>query len=93
MLRTMTTIAEPIPEAAVAALQQGNKIEAIKIVRTARALGLKESKDAVEAYVQNNPELQQSLSESNAEAGRKLGLWFALLAGAGLIAWFLLKPR
>ena len=89
----MNAIAQAIPEAAVAALQQGNKIEAIKIVRTERALGLKESKDVVDEYVRSNPQLEQALSESSAEAGRKLGLWFVLLMGAGLLAWFLLKPR
>ncbi|TRZ96713.1 MAG: hypothetical protein D4R84_06580 [Rhodocyclaceae bacterium] len=33
---------------AIAALRRGNKIEAIKLVRVERNLGLKEAKDAVE---------------------------------------------
>ena len=89
----MNTLVQPIPDSAVAALEQGNKIEAIKIVRMERALGLKESKDVVDAYVRSNPRLEQALSELTAEASRKLGLWIALLSGVGLLAWFLLKPR
>lgn len=33
-----------LPLAAIAALQQGNKIEAIKIIRQERGIGLKEAK-------------------------------------------------
>jgi len=40
-----------LPEAAIAALGAGNKIDAIKIVREATGLGLKEAKEAVEQYV------------------------------------------
>ncbi len=40
-----------LPEAAIAALRAGNKIDAITIVREATGLGLKEAKDAVEQYV------------------------------------------
>lgn len=87
-----TTLTEsPVPEAAVEALQRGSMIEAIKIVRTESGLGLKESKDAVDAYLRRNPELQHSLAESSSDAGRRLGLWIALLAGAGLIGWFVLR--
>ena len=32
--------------------------EAIKLVRTEHGLGLKESKDLVDAFVRNHPELQ-----------------------------------
>lgn len=40
-----------LSEAAIAALGAGNKVEAIKLVREATGLGLKEAKDAVEQYV------------------------------------------
>lgn len=51
--------ADPIhlPEAAIAALQQGRKLEAIKVVRTVHRLGLKEAKERVEAYAAQHPEL------------------------------------
>lgn len=44
-----------LPEDVVAALVQGNKIEAIKRLRTARGMGLKEAKEAVEAYAPTDP--------------------------------------
>jgi ribosomal protein L7/L12 len=40
-----------LPQAAIDALNAGDKIEAIRIVREATGLGLKEAKDAVESYV------------------------------------------
>jgi ribosomal protein L7/L12 len=39
-----------LPQEAIAALESGNVIEAIKIVRERTGLGLKEAKEAVEAY-------------------------------------------
>jgi len=39
-----------LPPAAIAALQRGDLIEAIKLTREATGLGLKESKNAVERY-------------------------------------------
>jgi len=88
---TTPATAQRFPDAALSALQQGNMIEAIKIVRTERGLGLKESKDVVDDFIRSHPELQQLLSERNAEAKRKLGLWLSILVGGGLIAWFLLR--
>lgn len=46
-----------IPPHALASLQRGNVIEAIKHTREATGLGLKEAKDAVERYVAENPHL------------------------------------
>lgn len=43
--------AGPLPEAAIAALSEGDKIAAIKIVREVTGLGLDEAKEAVERYV------------------------------------------
>ena len=77
----------------LAALQQGNVIEAIKLVRTERSLGLKEAKDVVDAYVQNHPELQETLAQSSDQAKRNLGFWLAIVIGIGLLAWFMLRPR
>ena len=50
---------EPTPPsglspAAIAALWKGQMIEAIKVVRQEQNLGLKEAKDAVEAYLRHN---------------------------------------
>lgn len=44
-----------IPAEVVAAIQAGHKIQAIKRLREVRGIGLKEAKQAVEAYMQANP--------------------------------------
>lgn len=74
--------------AAIAALHQGNKIEAIKIVREERSIGLKEAKDAVEDYVQSQPGLQSSFEAAQAETKRTAGRWFAILVGLAILAYF-----
>ena len=58
-----------LQEAAIGALSRGDKIEAIKIVREATGLGLKEAKDAVERYVEGDspfPSRAPSSPDSNA---------------------------
>ena len=47
----MPSESRSLPEQAIAALRRGNKVEAIKLTRAATAMGLKESKDAVEAFL------------------------------------------
>jgi hypothetical protein len=49
-----------IPAEAIEALQRGNKVEAIKFTRSATGMGLKESRIAVEALIENDPELQSA---------------------------------
>ena len=78
--------------AAISALQQGNKVEAIKIVRAERNLGLKEAKDAVEDYIRSQPALQASFASAQAETKRSALLWLAVLIGlAFLVYQFLVK--
>lgn len=50
----MPATSNPLPPHVLAALQTGNKLEAVKLLCEANGLGLKESKDAVEAYEQEN---------------------------------------
>ena len=47
----MTHPADLLPAEAIEALRRGNTIQAIKLLRAATGLGLKESKDAVDAYL------------------------------------------
>jgi hypothetical protein len=74
--------------AAIAALQRGNKIEAIKIVRTERGCDLKDAKDAVDAYVESNPALKSSLEAQSVAAGGTLLKWLAGLAILGALFYF-----
>ena len=56
-----------LPPDAIAALKRGSKIDAIKCVRLAHGLGLKEAKDSVEAYAQAHPAaLRSNLPGSSA---------------------------
>ena len=79
---------ESLPEAAVAALSQGNKIEAIKILREAQHIGLKESKDAVEEYIRTQPALQQKFAAADADAKRSLLRLTITMALAAVAAYY-----
>lgn len=75
---------------AVAALQGGSKIEAIKLVREQQGIGLKEAKDLVEAYLQANPSAQASLSAVQAQSGKHALWWLAVIVGGAVLAYILL---
>lgn len=80
-----------LPAAAVEALRQGNKIEAIKLMRLERDIGLKESKDAVEAYLRAQPALLQQLNVSQAQGREGFLRWLVvvvLLLAAGAYLYF-----
>lgn len=74
--------------AAIAAIQRGHKIEAIKLVREEHGLGLKEAKDLVDRYEKAHPR-QRTHQESGQVPPRSgLGwLWVGVLIGVA-IAWF-----
>jgi hypothetical protein len=59
-----------LPVAAIAALQEGNKIRAIKLVREAQGLGLKEANDEVSAYIASQPELREKFAAIAARGRR-----------------------
>jgi hypothetical protein len=58
----MATGSQLLPDAAVSALHEGQKIRAIKILRTVNSLGLKEARDLVDAYIAGTPELDAKFS-------------------------------
>ena len=71
-----------LPAAAIAALHEGRKIDAIKIVRRERGVELKEAKQAVDGYVRSQPSLEAALDARQAVAVRTLLGW---IAGAALV--------
>lgn len=78
------------PEA-LQALQQGQLITAIKITRQQTGLGLKESKDLVDAYLAKNPSLQQQFqNQSHALKPNGLIVLLVLLLLLGAIIYFFL---
>ena len=74
-----------LPAAAIEALTKGRKIEAIKIVRQETSLGLKQAKDAVDAYVAARPDLSSQFQEANQGARRSLWMWLLIVVGAILL--------
>jgi ribosomal protein L7/L12 len=81
-----------IPLAAIAALQNGKMIDAVRIVRQAHGTGLKEAKDAVDHYIATEPLIRSRFEAARAEVRKGLRLWaiaFAMLAG--LVAYYFLK--
>jgi hypothetical protein len=76
-----------LPHAAVAALQQGNKIEAIKLTREVTGLGLKEAKDAVEAYLRAHPELEAGMQRVSG-MGSFLSWLFMMIVAVAAIVYF-----
>ena len=69
-----------IPPDAVAALSDGRKVEAIKIIRAATGLGLKESKDAAEAFLAANPAVMEGYKAKTAFTGGGMMIVVLILA-------------
>jgi hypothetical protein len=82
-----------LPPDAVGALERGRVIEAIKIVRVATGLGLKESKDAVDAYLAANPALKERNAATASEFNRAGLMLFVFLALAGVVLYLVLRQR
>jgi ribosomal protein L7/L12 len=68
------------------ALWQGHKMEAIKLVRLERNIGLHEAKDVIDTYLQSQSALRNQINETQADAREGLLRWlmFLLIGGAGL---------
>lgn len=84
--------AEPkpeIPPAAVAALHEGRKIEAIKRVRQELGVDLKEAKQRVEQYLRAEPLGQASFTEMQARSGNIALRWALFIACAGAALGYL----
>lgn len=72
------------------ALWQGDRIEAIKLVRQEQKIGLREATDVVDTYLQSQPTLAHRIDEAHADAREGLRRWlmFLFIGGIGL-AYFL----
>lgn len=49
------------------AIKSGKKIQAIKLLRNETGLGLKEAKEAIEAYIEDNAELKEAMNANNTD--------------------------
>ena len=75
-----------LPTDVIAAIQANRKIEAIRLLREAQGIGLREAKEAVEAYIKANPHL-----ESNKRSGFRSPMspliLFVLIAAMAYMAY------
>lgn len=85
-MSTESTVSTGLPAAAIAALHEGRKIDAIKIVRVEARVGLKEAKERVADYVARNPHLQEQLASSPGTSG--FSWLFMLLVAIAAIVYF-----
>jgi hypothetical protein len=77
-----------IPPEALQALQQGNFILAIKVTRQVTGLGLKESKDLLQDYLDKNPNVQRQIQGSIAIKSRGLMVLGVMLSVLAAIVYF-----
>jgi ribosomal protein L7/L12 len=82
-----TTPGTALPASVIAALQRGKKIEAIGLLREQSGLGLKEAKDAVDAY-----QREQSPKLAPGEVARSgKGLWLLLAVALLVLGYYLFR--
>lgn len=55
-------------------------IDAVKIVREQRRIGLKDAKQIVDRYLLEQPSLHNRIKTLRAEAGRRLVVWLIVIA-------------
>jgi hypothetical protein len=72
----------PIPLLAIAALQEGDLVGAVRLTREAGGRGLKDSKDAVDSCLAANPQLREQFKAAACQRARPMRtlLKFGLLA-------------
>ncbi len=81
-----------IPARAVQSLRAGYYIEAVKIVREEYGLGLKEAKERVDRYSEQDPAMQMLAERRRKQEARGCIAWMLALGFAiGSIVLFLLR--
>ncbi len=78
---------DDLPAAAIAALNRGRVIEAVKAVRAARGIGLKAAKAEVDRYRATHPETRHPMPHSETHGGRTLLIGVVIAAAV----WFWLR--
>ncbi|MCH7335951.1 ribosomal protein L7/L12 [Acinetobacter sp. NIPH 2699] len=85
-------LATKIPPEALQVLREGKLIDAIKITREKTGLGLKESKDLVDQYLQDHPQEQARIQEQLAQRSRSGIKIFVLIFFILLVfIWLVMK--
>jgi ribosomal protein L7/L12 len=81
-----------LPTAAHLALQEGRLIDAIKIVREAKGIGLAEAKARIDAAVAADPALSERVAQQRKKQRTRWIVWVlifdAVVIAAAIIWWF-----
>ncbi|WP_436897036.1 50S ribosomal protein L7/L12 [Acinetobacter gyllenbergii] len=86
------TLAPKIPPEALNVLRAGQLIDAIKITREKTGLGLKESKDLIDQYLQDHPQEQAQIQEQLAQRSRgSIKVFILMLLIFATVIWFMMK--
>lgn len=75
-----------IPSDAVSALENGNKVEAVRIIRDEAWITLKQATVAADAFLDANPEIKAKFHERQSRAWTGFVYFVALLSAAAIIA-------
>jgi len=81
-----------IPPEALTVLREGQLIDAIKITREQTGLGLKESKDLIDQYLQQHPQEQARVKEQLAQKSRGgIKVIVFIIVILAVLIWFVMK--
>lgn len=82
---------QPLSIEASLAIQDGNLIEAIKLVRERDGIGLAEAKARVDAHIAQNPVLKEHVSQRQREQRAQFVKWLVVaeLIFAGAVVYWL----
>lgn len=89
----MNTKDSKLTDDAITAIESGQLIQAIKITRAKTGLGLKESKDVVEAYIELHPELKAKILANKFSFNMPQERFIHILIAVGLVAIYLVFFR
>lgn len=81
---------KPLPAEPAALLNEGRLIEAIKVLRRSHGLDLKQAKDWIDWYIDDNPVLRVQLETRQKAARRRFFFWFLLVDAivVAAVVWY-----
>jgi len=85
---------KPLPLEAATLLGEARVVEAIKAVRQAEGLGLREAKRRVDEHIAREPLLRVQIEAQQRAARRTFFLWFLIVdlaIVAGVVYWFVYR--
>ena len=70
---------KPLPPEPVTLLNEGRLSEAVRVLRSSNGLDLKQAKDWIDWYIEDNPALRVQLETRQKAVRRKAFFWFLLV--------------